>query len=232
MCGIAALLSSASIFWPEQGFESAGCGTSGDAAEADGSLSTASLEAYLLPRGPDNHGNVTVCTQALRCSATMMEVASGCITPPFLNLQLHVAGSILQLLASLLQLRGIQPILGCTPLVDKSTGNILCFNGEVIGGLHVPPGANDGQCLLEALLECDVPGGPTGESAIGLCTKRAAVFASAHARTHTHTHTMLMRIPKVCRTTRAAYSKSLEQLAGPLGADLLACPLSIPVVWT
>jgi asparagine synthetase B (glutamine-hydrolysing) len=54
----------------------------------------------------------------------------------------------LLLAASLLQLRGaaVTP-----PLVAAPSGGVLCFNGEVFGGLPVPPGDNDGACLLEAL---------------------------------------------------------------------------------
>jgi hypothetical protein len=55
---------------------------------------------------------------------------------------------LLQLAASLLQLRGSSP--STSPLQDSS-GNVLCFNGEVFGGLDVPDGGNDGKCLLAAL---------------------------------------------------------------------------------
>jgi hypothetical protein len=57
------------------------------------------------------------------------------------------AGSLL-LCASLLQLRGISA--STCPLQDGQ-GNVLCFNGEVFGGLHVPPGSNDARLLLAAL---------------------------------------------------------------------------------
>ncbi|GIL75971.1 hypothetical protein Vretifemale_5661 [Volvox reticuliferus] len=58
----------------------------------------------------------------------------------------------LQFIASLLQLRGIKP--GRSPGVSAD-GHILCFNGEVFGGLDVPPGENDAACLLAALAEAD-----------------------------------------------------------------------------
>lgn len=57
--------------------------------------------------------------------------------------QLHLALS-----ASLLQLRGTHP--STSPLMAPD-GSVLCFNGEVFGGLEVPPGANDAQALLAAL---------------------------------------------------------------------------------
>ena len=57
-------------------------------------------------------------------------------------------GPILQLAASLLQLRGQ---LACRCPLQDAQGNVLCYNGEVFGGLHIPPGCNDGQVLLEQL---------------------------------------------------------------------------------
>ena len=58
---------------------------------------------------------------------------------------------LLHLAASLLQLRGSCP--STSPLTDTS-GNVLCFNGEVYGGLDIPPGGNDGKCLAAALRTC------------------------------------------------------------------------------
>ena len=60
------------------------------------------------------------------------------------GVQLHLA-------ASLLQLRGVHA--ASAPLQAPSTGSVLCFNGEVFGGLEVPPGRNDGDVLLHALEE-------------------------------------------------------------------------------
>lgn len=50
--------------------------------------------------------------------------------------------------ASVLQLRGSQ---ACTSPVTDDHGNVLCFNGEVFGGLDVAPGRSDTLCLLAAL---------------------------------------------------------------------------------
>eukprot|EP00879_Flechtneria_rotunda_P011431 GHRR01011941.1.p1 GENE.GHRR01011941.1~~GHRR01011941.1.p1 ORF type:complete len:860 (+),score=375.52 GHRR01011941.1:91-2670(+) len=60
------------------------------------------------------------------------------------------AGIRLHLAASLLQLRGSIP--ATSPLQDKQ-GNILCFNGEIFGGLEIAPNSNDGKCLLMAMGE-------------------------------------------------------------------------------
>jgi len=57
-------------------------------------------------------------------------------------------GASCLLVASLLQLRGAadEP-----PLRRADDGSLLCFNGEVFGGLDVPDGLNDGAALLRAL---------------------------------------------------------------------------------
>jgi asparagine synthetase B (glutamine-hydrolysing) len=67
-------------------------------------------------------------------------------------------GGTLLLASSLLQLRGAEPVR--TPLAAPG-GGVLCFNGQVFGGLDVPPGANDGQLLLDAL-EAAAPAGERG----------------------------------------------------------------------
>ncbi|GLI65455.1 hypothetical protein VaNZ11_008836 [Volvox africanus] len=75
--------------------------------------------------------------------------------PDFLGSQSVEARDIacrLHFIASLLQLRGIKP--GRSPGVSAH-GHILCFNGEVFGGLDVPPGENDGARLLASLAESD-----------------------------------------------------------------------------
>jgi asparagine synthetase B (glutamine-hydrolysing) len=64
--------------------------------------------------------------------------------------------------ASLLQLRGDTPC-SLTPLHDTSSGDILCYNGEIFGGLEVVPGQNDGIALLHALITS------TGTKALQAC---------------------------------------------------------------
>ncbi|KAK3282635.1 hypothetical protein CYMTET_9632 [Cymbomonas tetramitiformis] len=58
------------------------------------------------------------------------------------------ADAKLHLLGGLLQLRG--DAASAMPLMDSS-GNMLLFNGEIFGGLSVPPGENDAEALLRAL---------------------------------------------------------------------------------
>ena len=63
-------------------------------------------------------------------------------------------GSLLSLkfVATLLQLRGHEPPASI-PLQDPNSGDVLCFNGEIFGGLPVAVGQNDGLVLLQALVE-------------------------------------------------------------------------------
>jgi hypothetical protein len=60
--------------------------------------------------------------------------------------------------ASLLQLRGTSP--STSPLTDER-GHVLCFNGELFGGLDVPSGRNDGKQLLAALAAASVEQQPS-----------------------------------------------------------------------
>ena len=54
--------------------------------------------------------------------------------------------------ASLLQLRGHEPPTA-VPLLDTVSGDVLCFNGEIFGGLDsLSACQNDGMALLEALV--------------------------------------------------------------------------------
>ncbi|PON64653.1 Asparagine synthase family amidotransferase [Trema orientale] len=50
-----------------------------------------------------------------------------------------------------LQLRGMSPIV--QPFLDSS-GNILVYNGEIFGGIHIGSDENDAEVLLRALKEC------------------------------------------------------------------------------
>jgi len=58
-------------------------------------------------------------------------------------------GVTLTFASSLLQLRGSKPTE--TPFVDETSGNVLLWNGEIFGGIAVPPHANDGHRLMQVL---------------------------------------------------------------------------------
>ncbi|XP_050237210.1 uncharacterized protein LOC126686946 isoform X2 [Mercurialis annua] len=59
--------------------------------------------------------------------------------------------SSLQFLAATLQLRGLHSIT--QPFVDSSN-NVLIYNGEIFGGVHVGSDENDGEMLMKALENC------------------------------------------------------------------------------
>lgn len=94
-----------------------------------------------------------------------------------LHLHLHLA-------ASLLQLRGSQP--STSPLVDEQ-GNVLCFNGEVFGGLDVAPGSNDGKAVLAALARAGASqaAGAIGSSCSGGASRGGSAVRQQH-RDHGH----------------------------------------------
>lgn len=58
--------------------------------------------------------------------------------------QLHFVGATLQL-------RGAKAVV--QPLVDLS-GNILVYNGEIFGGIHISPDSNDSEILMQYLGQC------------------------------------------------------------------------------
>ncbi|ORX49874.1 hypothetical protein DM01DRAFT_1338005 [Hesseltinella vesiculosa] len=55
----------------------------------------------------------------------------------------------LHFFSSVLHLRG--PSTVAQPLQDKHTGDVLCWNGEVFGGLDVPFGSNDTSIVMDML---------------------------------------------------------------------------------
>eukprot|EP00955_Chlamydomonas_euryale_P066047 359434-Chlamydomonas_euryale.AAC.2 len=83
--------------------------------------------------------------------APLARSESVCLPP--LQLEIETGdgtGLELYLAASLLQLRG-DAAVASVPFVHPTSGDVLCFNGEVFGGLDVGPGCNDGEALLQAL---------------------------------------------------------------------------------
>ena len=70
------------------------------------------------------------------------------------------SGATVQLSGSLLQLRGT----AATPALKRSGQCLLCFNGELFGGLPVGEAENDGDALCAALVaaKSDVVGTLSG----------------------------------------------------------------------
>ncbi|XP_021636413.2 uncharacterized protein LOC110632482 isoform X2 [Hevea brasiliensis] len=115
------------------------------------------LEAALRRRGPDSLGSKKVIIsskdQELFSAiededggAKLLDCANGetCLQVPYSMGQLHFIGATLQL-------RGRTPVT--QPLVDYS-GNILIYNGEIFGGIHVESDSNDGEILMKTLGRC------------------------------------------------------------------------------
>ncbi|THU51486.1 hypothetical protein C4D60_Mb06t31540 [Musa balbisiana] len=78
----------------------------------------------------------------------------------------------LYFLGATLQLRGASPIF--QPLVDSS-GNILVYNGEIFGGIHVSDDKNDAETLLHVLESCCCCNGSECGK-VCYCTKLGAQF--------------------------------------------------------
>ncbi len=154
------------------------------------SLCTCAQEAWLVSiadalrrRGPDHLGAAQVRGGAWlpECGGAAVALSIG--QPPVhapltVRLQVQVGQALLDLAASLLQLRGDTP--GVAPLVQDAARPLpqqqqqphgsaggsgppriqhlaahqsaLLYNGEVFGGPDVPPGRNDGAVLFNALL--------------------------------------------------------------------------------
>ncbi|KAJ4804501.1 Asparagine synthetase domain-containing protein 1 [Rhynchospora pubera] len=109
----------------------------------EGNPSLEELQSSLLRRGPDRLGLARVLLStdgevAVKTEVREKEKEEGC------SLELCLIGAELQL-------RGVNTI--CQPLVSPS-GNILIFNGEIFGGIKVPPEKNDAESLLRELESC------------------------------------------------------------------------------
>ncbi|XP_038705543.1 asparagine synthetase domain-containing protein C4F6.11c isoform X2 [Tripterygium wilfordii] len=125
------------------------------------------LKAGLRRRGPDSLGGKKVFLHLLstsvaepRISSLVLEeednesggfghkanggTCSLCVSEPVADAELHFIGATLQL-------RGLNPII--QPLVD-SFGNVLIYNGEIFGGIHVDSDSNDAEVLMETLGKC------------------------------------------------------------------------------
>ncbi|KAL2484702.1 Asparagine synthase family protein [Abeliophyllum distichum] len=57
----------------------------------------------------------------------------------------------LQFIGATLQLRGVNPVV--QPLVDAS-GNVLIYNGEIFGGIHLNSDSNDTEILMQSMEQC------------------------------------------------------------------------------
>ncbi|XP_039131545.1 asparagine synthetase domain-containing protein 1 [Dioscorea cayenensis subsp. rotundata] len=170
MCGIALILSGVRIIGSEVFGESSGARCS-DSEEVPGAvLEIDDLIDSLLRRGPDNLGSKRIFLQ-LKPSSFQDDYGSkgNGICIPLEHCDVNNTTSVLKavcaqddaggvksvadlyFLGATLQLRGAGPI--SQPLVD-TCGNLLVYNGEIFGGVHVDADSNDAETLLHELERC------------------------------------------------------------------------------
>ncbi|PIA57680.1 hypothetical protein AQUCO_00600423v1 [Aquilegia coerulea] len=128
------------------------------------------IKAALQRRGPDNLGTRKVYLELTSSSYAdieeeeeenpssfcFSEKKNDCITSTYEVVQNDdsiVLNSVAELhfVGATLQLRGVDPVF--QPLVDN-LGNVLVYNGEIFGGLHIDRNSNDAECLMHALAKC------------------------------------------------------------------------------
>ncbi|KAF5185350.1 Asparagine synthetase domain-containing protein [Thalictrum thalictroides] len=139
------------------------------------------IKAALQRRGPDNLGtrkiylelknsiyvdkeeeeqqssfDVEEATKRVKSSICFSEKKNDCITSTHQVVQNDdsvVLKSVAELhfVGATLQLRGVDSVF--QPLVDN-LGNVLVYNGEIFGGLHIDRNSNDAECLMHALAKC------------------------------------------------------------------------------
>jgi hypothetical protein len=165
MCGILFIASPECIvdgvserFWPCLATTRVPAQIASFRAQAADAAVPADYSGLLTARGPDYQHAITVRSGPTCCTAAYLviyavlsalhQAANG---NALVLLQVQHGSTRLLLGATLLQLRGRSP--STCPLQD-SQGNLLAFNGEIFGGLHVPAGCNDGHALLDALSSC------------------------------------------------------------------------------
>ncbi|KAJ8570023.1 hypothetical protein K7X08_006600 [Anisodus acutangulus] len=132
------------------------------------------IKAVLRRRGPDSLGCKKVLLRSVvssLCGGEQDVVAFVEDEDSSKGEACHMGGGVskefireLQFIGATLQLRGINPIV--QPLVDVS-GNILVYNGEIFGGIHMSSDSNDTEILMQHL---------------GLCCSH---FSSPHNKSHT-----------------------------------------------
>ncbi|KAL3830613.1 hypothetical protein ACJIZ3_019415 [Penstemon smallii] len=99
------------------------------------------IKEALRRRGPDSLGTKTIYLHAGAQSVMQNEgaVGNGC------------ENGELRFIGATLQLRGVNPVV--QPLTDASA-NVLVYNGEIFGGIHIGSESNDTEILMQSLGQC------------------------------------------------------------------------------
>lgn len=123
----------------------------------------------------------------------------------------------LLLASSLLQLRGAARV---APPLASPGGGVLCFNGELFGGLPLAEGANDGAALLAALDAAPEQGAGPAWCAVCSRVQRVARRALRAAQTH----------PRGPHPLTPRHPRTAERAARAVGAGVLAWADTTPMV--
>ncbi|KAL5761619.1 hypothetical protein ACOSP7_017883 [Xanthoceras sorbifolium] len=102
------------------------------------------LKAVLRRRGPDSLGCKKLLLN-LNHQEILLSLTEDCVSSSLNN------EAQLLFIGATLQLRGLIPVV--QPLLDASR-NILVYNGEIFGGIHVGSDDNDAEVLMHALAQC------------------------------------------------------------------------------
>ncbi|EEE53475.1 hypothetical protein OsJ_36613 [Oryza sativa Japonica Group] len=147
MCGIALVLSGGGrvVVAPSAAAAAAVAAVGIQPSDEGKGVTVDELKAALRRRGPDSLG-----CERLRVRADGTTLGSdGCDCG--VGNGGDVGDTELCFIGATLQLRGAEPIL--QPMVGQS-GNVLVYNGEIYGGVHVADDQNDTQSLLSSLESC------------------------------------------------------------------------------
>ncbi|KAF3431594.1 hypothetical protein FNV43_RR26325 [Rhamnella rubrinervis] len=116
------------------------------------------LKAALRRRGPDSLESKKLLLQpSISCLSEVREILSFVEGQEAVQREIGQTAKLpnyaaeLHFIGATLQLRGVNPIV--QPLIDTSR-NILVYNGEIYGGLHVGSDENDAQILMQTLEKC------------------------------------------------------------------------------
>ncbi|XP_031268038.1 asparagine synthetase domain-containing protein 1 isoform X2 [Pistacia vera] len=145
MCGIALIISGVVIDLSSIFVDA----TSPKSRQEELVFSVDDLKATLRRRGPDSLGCKKVFLYS-NTSTSLQEQELVSVTEDCISTSVNYRVELL-FIGATLQLRGLNPIL--QPLQDSSK-NILVYNGEIFGGIHVESDRNDAEVLMRTLEQC------------------------------------------------------------------------------
>ncbi|EPS66201.1 hypothetical protein M569_08576, partial [Genlisea aurea] len=152
MCGIALIISGIEICWSHSIQIDASLPAS--RLTSPSLFSEEDLKASLLRRGPDSIGTGIICLHTSVSSDErndfVLQSRLAGEEDEAIEPERELRGELI-LIGATLQLRGLAPV--AQPLTD-AVQNVLVYNGEIFGGIHVSSCRNDTEILMEALGRC------------------------------------------------------------------------------